>query len=47
MQFTWPEGLEHPIPRSQAKAEKSDFLHGPATWHALDRNLRKRRRRAR
>ena len=33
MQFTWPEGLEHPIPRSQAKAEKSDFLHGP--WDVL------------
>lgn len=28
MQFTRPEGLEHPIPRSQAKDEKSDFLRG-------------------
>ena len=28
MQLTPPEGLEDTIPRSQAKAEKSDFLHG-------------------
>jgi hypothetical protein len=26
--LTRPQGLEHTIPRSQAEAEKSDFLHG-------------------